>query len=357
MSIKDLKKEDFKKVLKHYNKSIKENLIKMTGSRAVLMDKVMKEFKHKISPDKKTILFIHKKKKSIATYTLNLKGTIKRKEEDTEDIRLIEARRKKTLENKKKREEKELKKVAKIKQEERIKVLKALSTLRKIKAKTKDKKKLAVIKKKEVSLEQQINNTKIKTMELLNQKAKQDKNKELNTYIKTFKKLMKDKSLKKLKSHYDKAKDISISRKVYDEQIKPLLKKADTILPTPTKPMNPTKLAPYQIKIKKIDDKINKLKKGVSEELINKYDKLPSPTQYSNQQDRTAIFNFLMNEGKKVIGQGKKKDLMFIKYILRQYISKHGFKRGIRLAQRDTFYPADSDKLRDLEYDIRQVGK
>lgn len=289
MSIKDLKKEDFKKVLKHYNKSIKENLIKMTGSRAVLMDKVMKEFKHKISPDKKTILFIHKKKKSIATYTLNLKGTTKRKEEDTEDIRLREARRKKTLENKKKREEKELKKVAKIKQEERIKVLKALSTIRKIKAKTKDKKKLAVIKKKEMVLKEKIKTQPIK---------------------------------------------ININ-----------------------KPMNPTKLSPYQIKNKKVEDKINKLKKGVSEEIINKYDKLPSPTQYSNQQDRKAIFNFLMNEGKKVIGQGKKKDLMFIKYILRQYISKHGFKRGIRLSQKDTFYLGDSDKLRDLEKEIRQVGK
>ena len=109
MSINDLKKEDFKKVLKHYNKSIKENLIKMTGSKTVLMEKVMKEFKHKISLDKNIILFIHKKKKSIPTYTLNLKGTTKRNLEDTEDKRVKEARRKKTQENKKKREEKESK--------------------------------------------------------------------------------------------------------------------------------------------------------------------------------------------------------------------------------------------------------
>ncbi len=155
MSIKDLKKEDLKKVLKHYNKSIKENIIKMSGSKTVLMEKVMKEFKHNISPDKKTILFIHKKKKSIPTYTLNLKGTTKRKEEDTEDIRVREARRKKTLENKKKREEKEAKKVAKVKQDERIKVLKALSVLRKIKAKTKDKNKIKVVNKKLTALERQ----------------------------------------------------------------------------------------------------------------------------------------------------------------------------------------------------------
>ncbi len=155
MSIKDLKKEDFKKVLKHYNKSIKENVIKMSGSKTVLMEKVMKEFKHNISQDKKTILFIHKKKKSIPTYTLNLKGTTKRKEEDTEDIRVREARRKKTQENKKKREEKEAQKVEKIKKEQRQKILKTLKALKTIRDKTKDKTKIKVVDKKLTALERQ----------------------------------------------------------------------------------------------------------------------------------------------------------------------------------------------------------
>ena len=153
MSIQDLDKTDLKKVLKHYNTSIKKEVLKLSGSKKVLLERVLKEYKHNISQDKKSIMFIHKKKKPIPTYTLNLKGTTKRKEEDTEDKRVLEVKRKKVLERKKKKEQKDAEKLKKIKQEERIKVLKALSALKKIRAKTKDKKKLAVIRKKEKKIQ------------------------------------------------------------------------------------------------------------------------------------------------------------------------------------------------------------
>jgi hypothetical protein len=155
MSIQDLDKTDLKKVLNHYNKSLKKETLKLTGSKKVLLERVLKEFKHNVSRDKKTILFIHKKKKSLPTYTLNLKGTEKRKEEDKEDKRVLEAKRKKMLERKKAKEKKEAEKLNKIRQEERVKVLKALTALKKIKQRTKDKQKLKVVNKKLTALERQ----------------------------------------------------------------------------------------------------------------------------------------------------------------------------------------------------------
>jgi hypothetical protein len=403
MSIQDLDKTDLKKVLNHYNKSLKKEILKLSGSKKVLLERVLKEFKHNVSKDKKTILFIHKKKKSLPTYTLNLKGTEKRKEEDKEDKRVLDAKRKKMLERKEAKVKKEAEKLKKIKQEERLKVLKALSALKKIKRKTKDKKKLAVIKKKEKSLEEQIKDTKEKTIKLMKMKDKQDKEKVLNDFIRTFKELMKDvvdgkSTTRKLKSHYNKADELPISMKQYDTKIQPLLNEADDIIKLVkkgiykrkiqkkakkivineankrkskkvnvdmnmnTKKKEPKKLAPYEIKENKIKDKIKKSQKGVSEELIKKYNKLRPPTTHpfilrEEKKEGQKIVDFFMNDGKKVLQKGKSKDLMFIKYLLRQYLTQHGFqnkKHGRNIIPWDLNTDGD---LRDLEKEIRQVVK
>jgi len=311
MSIQDLDKTDLKKVLNHYNKSLKKETLKLTGSKKVLLERVLKEFKHNISKDKKTILFIHKKKKSLPTYTLNLKGTEKRKEEDKEDKRVLDTKRKKMLERKEAKVKKEAEKLKKIKQEERLKVLKALSALKKIKRKTKDKKKLAVIKKKEKSLEEQIKDT----------EAKKRKSQKVNV-------------------------DMNMNTKKKEPKKKEPKKK------------EPKKLNEYQIKQNKIKDKIKKIQKGVSEELIKKYNKLSPFTNVSlNKTEGQKIFDFLMNDGKKVLEKGKSKDLMFIKYIVRQYLSAHGY-QSVRHGRKDPPWGLNNDdKLIDLEKEIRQVVK
>jgi len=155
MSIQDLDKTDLKKVLKHYNTSIKKEILKLSGSKKVLLDRVLKEYKHNVTSDKQQIIFTHKKKKSIPTYTLNLKGTTKRKEEDTEDKRVLDVKRKKVLERKKKKEQKDAEKVNKIRQEERIKILKKIKVINELKKKTKNKTKIKVIDKKLSALERQ----------------------------------------------------------------------------------------------------------------------------------------------------------------------------------------------------------
>ena len=64
-----------------------------------------------------------------------------------------------------------------------------------------------------------------------------------------------------------------------------------------------------------------------------------------------------MNDGKKVLQKGKSKDLMFIKYLLRNYLAEHGFQNR-RHGRKITPWGLNEDgKLRDLEKEIRQVVK
>jgi len=132
-------------------------------------------------------------------------------------------------------------------------------------------------------------------------------------------------------------------------------------------------LLPYMIKNKKVLDKIEKVKKGVTPKILLEYNKLPPPTDDSLLKDSKTygsevgkkVSNFILKEGKNILDTAKKvgketKDFKFFKVILRQYLSLHGAKYGRGSlgntgALTSHFYDADNRKMIKLEKEFNSA--
>tara|TARA_R110001606_G_scaffold80471_3_gene185708 strand:- start:213 stop:566 length:354 start_codon:yes stop_codon:yes gene_type:complete len=97
MDINTLKVGELKRVLKDYNKKLKNKMYKMNIKKAEVVDELKKMYKITLKTNK--IVFLRKGKQH--SYILNIKGSTKRAQEDS-DEKEKKAERKKKAEARKK---------------------------------------------------------------------------------------------------------------------------------------------------------------------------------------------------------------------------------------------------------------